>query len=174
MDSMNSDIWHPEEDLLIDYADGVLDPAESPQVAEHLETCLLCQRRVKALRESLALTHSIWQDNLEQLEDIQLHTARPLPWRRIRTAAACILLGASLFWASHHQTTSNEGIPSVPSLEQIERDIVEVTIAAKLLAATDLMTKYPDAKTLVQSQYRHIVEGYPHTPAAQNAKLLIE
>ena len=135
MDNMQSEIWHPEEDLLIDYADGLLDPAESPQVTEHLETCLSCQRRIKALRESLALTHSIWQDNLEQLEDIQLTTARQFPWQRIRAAAACILLGASLFWASHHQSISGRAVLRVPSLEQIERDITQATMAAKLLAA---------------------------------------
>jgi hypothetical protein len=59
-------------------------------------------------------------------------------------------------------------------LEQIARDIDQATMAAKLLAAADLMTKHPDARTLVQSQYRHIVDTYPHTHAAENAKLLIK
>ena len=158
----------------MDYADGLLGPSATPQVAEHVETCLPCQRRLKALQESLALTHSIWQGNLEQLEDIRLTTTRRFSWKRVRNAAACILLGISLFWASHHQSTSSRAVLSIPSLEQIERDIAQATMAAKLLAATDLIAKYPDTKTLVQSQYRHIVEGYPQTQAAQNAKLLIE
>lgn len=174
MDNLQSEIWHPEQDLLIDYADELLEPAESPRVTEHLATCLPCQRRIKALQESLALTCSIWQGSLEELEDIGFPIIKAFPWQRIRAAAACVLLGLGLFWASHHQTTSNEGILPVPSLEQIERDITQATMAAKLLAATDLIAKYPDAKTLVQSQYRRIAEGYPHTHAAQNAKQRIE
>ena len=174
MDNMQPEIWHPEEDLLIDYADRLLDTAESPRVTAHLESCLPCQRRVKALQESLALTHSLWQDNLQQLNDIQVPIARQYPWKMVRNAAACILLGIGLFWASHHQLSPPKVIVHVPSLEQIERDITQATVAARLLAATDLIAKYPDTKTLVQSQYRHIVEGYPRTQAAQNAKLLIE
>ena len=174
MDNMKSEIWHPDEDLLIDYADGLLNPDESSQVTEHLETCSLCQRKGKALQEPLALTHSIWQDHLEEIEDIQVPITRRFPWQRIQAAAACILLGIGLFWASHRQTAPKHAILPVPNLEQIEYDITQATMAAKLLAAADLMTKYPDARTLVQSQYRHIVEGYPHTSAAQNAKQRIE
>jgi hypothetical protein len=169
-----SEIRHPDEDLLIDYADGLLDSDESSQVRDHLQACSDCRRKVKALQESLTLTHSIWQDHLEEIEDIQVPTTRQFPGKRIQAAAACILLGIGLFWASHHQTAPKDAILSVPNLEHIERDIAQATMAAKLLAAADLMTKYPDARTLVQSQYRHIVEGYPHTSAAQNAKLLIE
>ncbi len=48
MENMKSEIWHPDEDLLIDYADRLLDPDESSQVTEHLEACLDCQHKVKA------------------------------------------------------------------------------------------------------------------------------
>jgi len=171
---MKSEIRHPNEDQLIDYADALLDTEASSELTEHLDTCAHCRRRVEALQQSLALSRCIWQDHLEALEDIRLPLARRFPWKRIRAVAACVLLGMGLFWASHHQMTSNDSILSAPNLEQIERDIAQATMAAKLLAAADLMTKYPDAQPLVQSQYRHIVEGYPDTFAAQDAKRLID
>ncbi len=65
-------------------------------------------------------------------------------------------------------------IEELPLLEQIARDIDQATMAAKLLAAADLMAKRSNAQALVQSQYRHIVDKYPRTRAAQNAKLLIQ
>jgi anti-sigma factor RsiW len=174
MDDMPPEIRHPDEDLLVDYADGLLNPDESLQVAGHLLGCSDCQRKLKALQDSLALTQAIWQGNLAEIEDVQFPITSRFPWKRIQALAACILLGIGLFWASHRQTTSNDAILPVPNLEQIERDIAQATMAAKLLAAADLMAKYPDARMLVQSQYRHIVEGYPHTNAALNAQLLIE
>jgi len=174
MEDSKSEIRHPHEDLLIDYADGVLGPADSSQVADHLQKCSVCQLRVEALQQSLALTHRIWQDNLAQIEDIQLPITRLFPWKWIKTAAAVILLGAGLFWAIRNKPTSTEQAPSPLMLEQIAHDIDQATMAAKLLAAADLMTKHPDAQELVQSQYRHIVKGYPHTRAAENAKLLIK
>jgi hypothetical protein len=144
-------------------------------VADHLETCSVCRHRVKALQESLALTQTIWQDSLGQIEDIQVPMTRRFPWRSIQIAAAAVvLLGVGLFWAFHSQTAPTEQIPSPSMLEQIARDIDQATMAAKLLAAADLMTKHPQSRTLVQNQYRHIVERYPHTHAAQNAKLLIK
>jgi len=59
-------------------------------------------------------------------------------------------------------------------LAEIEREITESGSAARLLAAADLLAKYPDAKTIVERQYRYIVETYPETPAAAKAKLRIE
>jgi hypothetical protein len=175
MEVNRSEIRHPHEDLLIDYADKTLDSDESLRVANHLETCSDCRHKVKALRESLALTQTIWQDNLGQIKEVQIPITRRFPWKWIQIAAAAvILLGVGLFWAFHSQTVPTEQIPSPSMLEQIARDIDQASMAAKLLAAADLMTKHPDSRTLVQSQYRHIVEGYPQTHAAKNAKLLIK
>jgi hypothetical protein len=175
MEGNKSEIRHPHEDLLIDYADKILDSDESLRVANHLETCSVCRHRVTALQESLALTQTIWQDCLGQIEDFLIPMTRRFPWKSIQIAAAAvILLGVGLFRAFHSQTTPFEKTPSLSMLEQIERDIDQATIAAKLLAAADLMTKHANARTLVQSQYRHIVDKYPRTHAAQNAKLLMQ
>ena len=174
MEGNKSEIRHPHEDLLIDYADDILDPVDLSHVTDHLETCSACRHRVKALQESLALTRTIWQDSLGQIEDIQVPITRRFPWKWIQSAAAVILLGIGLFWAFHNQTAPTEQIPSPSMLEQIARDIDQATMAAKLLAAADLMTRHSGSQAQVQNQYRHIVERYPHTHAARNAKLLIQ
>jgi len=61
-----------------------------------------------------------------------------------------------------------------PTFAEIERKITESCSAARLLAAVDLLAKYPDAETIVKKQYSYIVETYPETPAAAKAKLRIE
>jgi hypothetical protein len=174
MKDSRSEIRHPNEDWLIDYADDILDPVETSQVANHLETCSDCRHRVRALQESLALTQTIWQDNLGQIKEVQIPVTRRFPWKWIQNAAAVILLGMGLFWAFHNQTVPSQQTPSPAMLEQIACDIDQAAMAAKLLAAADLMSKHPNARILVQSQYRHIVDKYPRTHAAQNAKLLIQ
>ncbi len=155
MEGNKSEIRHPHEDLLIDYADDNLDPVDLSHVADHLETCSACRHRVKALQESLALTQTIWQDSLGQIEGIQIPVTKRFPWKWIQGVAAVILLGVGLFWASHSQTAPTEQIPSPSMLEQIARDIDQATMAAKLLAAADLMTKHPDARNLVQNHHTH-------------------
>ena len=54
------------------------------------------------------------------------------------------------------------------------RSINESGSAARLLAATELLTEYPDAKAIVKEQYRYIVEIYPETAAAAKAKSKIK
>ncbi len=61
-----------------------------------------------------------------------------------------------------------------PEFAEIERRIVESGYAARLLAATELLSKYPEADTIVKQQYRHIVEEYSETPAAEKAKLKMQ
>lgn len=68
------------------------------------------------------------------------------------------------------------GSPEEPELEfaEIERRIVDSGYAARLLAATELLSKYPDADAIVKQQYRHIVEEYSETAAAGKAKLKMQ
>jgi len=42
--------------------------------------------------------------------------------------------------------------------------------AARLLAAAELLSRYPDAESSVEQRYRHIIETYPDTAAAAKAK----
>jgi hypothetical protein len=43
-----------------------------------------------------------------------------------------------------------------------------------LLAAAELLSKYPEAENSVKQRYRHIVETYPETPAAAKARQKIQ
>jgi hypothetical protein len=60
------------------------------------------------------------------------------------------------------------------SFAEIERRITESGSAARLLAAAELLAEYPDAQSIVKEQYRYIVETYPETAAAAEAKLKIQ
>ena len=83
------------EEHLVDYTDKLLDSDASKRIAEHLRQCEGCQRKADALDRSLALTHVIWQDSLEQA---QKHAAtrllRPqlMRWTLRGTAAAIVLI----------------------------------------------------------------------------------
>jgi len=60
------------------------------------------------------------------------------------------------------------------SFADIERRITESASAARLLAAAELLAEYPDAQSIVKEQYRYIVEAYPETAAAAEAKSKIQ
>jgi hypothetical protein len=160
--------------MLVDYADGQLSPSESSEVAEHLAKCEHCRRTLEALQRSLELAAVIWEDGLAETEAIRIpiaHKTGKAHWPRYAAVAASVLLVVtiSVVWRALVRPTEKE-----PTFSEIERKINESGSAARLLAATDLLAKYPDAKTIVERQYRYIVKTYPETPAAAEAKLRIE
>jgi predicted anti-sigma-YlaC factor YlaD len=162
------------EEMLVDYADGQLSPDESNQVAEHLEKCEHCRKILKALNKSLVLAEAIWEDGLAETEDIRIlipGKLRLIPWTRYAAAAAGIilLLTTSVLWQTLMKPVQKE-----INFTEIERSITEAGTAARLLAATELLTEFPDAKSIVDKQYRYIVETYPETSAAEKAKLKIQ
>jgi len=161
------------EEMLVDYADGQLSPDESNQVAEHLEKCEHCRRLLKALDQSLELAGVIWDDGLAETKEIRIlipGKLRNIPWTRYAAAAAGIilLLTTSVVWRTLMKPVEKE-----INFADIERRITEAGTAARLLAATELLTEYPDAQSIVKDQYRYIVETYPETSAANKAKLKI-
>jgi anti-sigma factor RsiW len=160
--------------MLVDYADGQLSPGESSEVAEHLAKCECCRSILEALQRSLELTGVIWEDGLAETKDVHisiLRKARKLRWPRYAAVAAGILLvlTTSILWHALVRPLETE-----LTFAEIERKIIESGSAARLLAAADLLAEYPDAKTIVERQYRYIVKTYPETPAAAEAKLRIE
>jgi len=161
-------------DMLVDYADGQLSPSESSEVAEHLTKCEQCQRTLQALQRSLELAGVIWEDGLAETEAIRIpipKKVRKVHWPGYAAVAASILLVVTIsgVWRALVRPTEEE-----PTFAEIERKITESCSAARLLAAVDLLAKYPDAETIVKKQYSYIVETYPETPAAAKAKLRIE
>jgi len=162
------------KEMLVDYADGRLSPVESNEVATHLAKCENCRRMLDALRKSLELAGVIWQDGLAQTNAIRIpisRKTRKLRWLRYAAIAASILLvvAASVVWRVLLRPTEAE-----PTFAEIERKIIESGNAARLLAAAELLSKYPEAETIVKRQYQHIIETYPETSAAAKAKLRIQ
>ena len=162
------------EEMLVDYTDGQLSPDDSNKVAEHLEKCDHCRKIFEALQRSLELACVIWEDGLKETEEI--HVPLPLKRRKIHwtkyvaaAAGIILLLTTSILWRALIRPSQKE-----INFADIERRITEAGTAARLLAATELLTEYPDAQSIVKDQYRYIVETYPETSAANEAKLKIQ
>lgn len=165
------------EELLVDYADGQLSTGESNQVAEHLKKCESCRKILGALNKSLELAGVIWTDGLCETKEIRdpIHgKMRKIPWTKFTAAAAGIilLLTTSIVWRTFIR-------PAKPSKKEINFDDIERRInnagnAARLLAATELLAEYPDSQSIVKEQYQYIVETYPETFAANEAKLKMQ
>ena len=161
-------------EMLVDYADGQLSPSESNKVAEHLAKCEHCQRILEALQSSLELAEVVWEDGLAETKEIRapIHgKVRKIGWPRYAAIAAGILLllTTSVVWRVLVRPAKKE-----ISFAEIERRITESGNAARLLAAAELLAEYQDAQSIVKEQYRYIVETYPETAAAAEAKSKIQ
>lgn len=161
-------------EMLVDYADGQLSPAESNEVSEHLAKCEDCRRTLDALQRSLELAEVVWEDGLAETKAIRIPISpkgRRIRWFRYAAIAASILLvvTASVVWRALVRPAE-----AGPTFAEIEREIVEEGTAARLLAATDLLTGKSYAEGLVKSQYEYIVDRYPNTEAAQAVRLRIQ
>jgi hypothetical protein len=161
-------------EMLVDYADGQLSAGESNEVAAHLTGCEDCRRTLRALQRSLELAGVIWEDGLVETEAIRIpipRKARKVHWPKYAAIAAGILLVVMIsgIWRALVRPTEKE-----PTFAEIERRITESYCAARLLAAADLLAKYPDAEAIAKRQYSYIVKVYPQTPAAAEAQLRIE
>ena len=158
------------EDMLVDYADGRLSPGDSGEVAEHLACCECCRALLDGLHKSLDLAGVIWTDSLADSEEIRVtgpDKSRRFRWPRYAAIAASILLvtTVSVLWLALPRPEVTE-----LTVAEIEREIIESGSAARLLAATELLSKHPEAQAIVKQQYRNIVGTYPETAAAVKAK----
>lgn len=161
------------EDLLVDYADEQLSLPDSNEVAHHLAKCEKCAGLLDALQRSRGLADVIWADGLSETENIRISVARRsgrFRWTHYASVAAGILLAAAAFvWFALRGPTETE-----LTVTEIEREVIESGSAARLLAATELLSKHPEAEIIVERQYRNIVETYPETAAAARAKSKIQ
>jgi predicted anti-sigma-YlaC factor YlaD len=162
------------EEMLVEYADEQLSAADSSKVADHLSECDSCRTLLSGLQKSLDLAGVVWADCLADGELIRVPGRRKikrLRWLRYAAVAAVILIVAtvSVMWRAPVK-------PQRPELTfaQIERSITESATAARLLAAAELLAESPATRPLVRQQYRYIVETYPETTAAAEAKSRIQ
>ena len=166
---------------LVAYLDGELSSSETEQIAEHIATCPDCQAMAEALKRSLQLTQAIWQTSQVQWRKTRSFCRSMLsirPSRRLAAIAAGVLLvlavGATwrlLFEPSTSRRTHVIG--EEEKVAELRLKIADSGDAARLLAAAELLSKYPEAESSVEERYRHIVERYPETVAATKAKLKI-
>ncbi len=161
------------EQMLVDYADGRLSPGEANKVTEHVVQCEHCRMLLNGLQKSLELAGVIWADSLAETESIRIPAAktRKNRWPRYAAIAASILVvaTASVVWHTLTRPKGNE-----LTFAEIERKINESGSAARLLVAAELLSDDPGAETIVKQQYQYIVETYPETAAAAEAKLRIK
>ena len=162
------------ERMLIDYADGRLSPSDSSRVAEHLAKCERCRQTLRALQSSLELAGVIWEDGLSETEAIRVpipEKVRKFQWAKYAAVAASILLVVTIsgVWRALVRPAGKE-----PSFAEIERRISDSASATQLLLAADMLAKYPDTKAIAKRQYHYLVQKYPQTSAAAEAKLRIK
>jgi len=165
---------------LVAYVDGELSPSETERIAEHIASCPECQVVTEALERSLQVTQAIWQTGEAQwpktgsFDRIQ---SRKWSFRKVAAIAASILmmLGAGAVWRMLSRPTERAGISREQALAvEIKRKIADSGDAARLLAAAELLSKYPEAESTVKRRYRHIIEKYPETTAAAKARKKIQ
>jgi predicted anti-sigma-YlaC factor YlaD len=147
------------KDMLVDYADGELSECDSQAVAEHLAECPACRNVARALERSLRLAKAIWLDNLETAKtaSVRRRVVRLLPWAAI--AAAILIAAGTLILNSLHR-------PADIEYGRIERQVTSVATAARLLAATQILAPCEGTESIVEEQYRYILDNYADTPAA--------
>ncbi len=165
---------------LVAYADGDLLPSEAGRIAKHVATCPNCQAVTEALKLSLQVTQVIWQTSESQWPKTRPpERFQSSKWslKKIAAVAAGILLvlGVGAVWRMLSRPTERTGISREQALAvEIKRKISESGDAARLLAAAELLSKYPESENSVKERYRHIVETYPETPAAAEARQKIK
>ena len=159
---MNTDTCQTIEEWLVDFADGALPSDQAARVQAHLAQCPTCRATIEALQQSLAIAQTIWQDTARDVGQSQ--PRRLSLWHYGAVAAAILLALGTLFYRPDGRT--HPAAPG-PSLADIERQMVEAASAARLLVATEQMETQPALRDIAKSQYRHIVERYPDTAAAE-------
>ena len=166
---MNHDTCQTVEAWLVDFADDTLPSDPAARVQAHLAQCPTCRATVEALHQSLAIAQTIWQDTARDVGQSQ--PRRLSLWHYGAVAAAILLALSTLFYRPGGRP--QPAAPS-PSLADIERQMIEAASAARLLVATEQMAAQPTLRDVAESQYRHIVEKYPDTAAAEPARLKLQ
>lgn len=162
------------------YADGDLPATEAERITEHIATCPDCQTVVEALERSLHVTQAIWRTSQTQWPETHSFdriVPKRQPLKKLFAVAASILfvLGAGAIWLVLSESSERTDLTSEETkVAELRLKIADSGDAARLLAAAELLSKYPEAKSSVEQRYRHIVETYPETTAAAEAQLKLQ
>ena len=152
---------------LMDFADGLLNTAESERIQKHLTNCERCRETVDLLQRSMQAATAVWQNNYESRRTnatFQIHKKR---W--LQAAAAGLLIVVALSVVVLLKEAKN-GSATWP---EIERHLVESQRAAEIMAATELLQEKGSNKDVVMDQYRYVATAYCNTEAGKKAKRII-
>lgn len=156
------------EEKLVDLADDTLTPEEAGSVRDHLAQCPHCRATVEALRQSLEVARSIWQDDLR---DDRVGQVGHTHVGRYVAVAACVVLAVAgvSYWSARRQPVAGP-----PTIAEIEDHIAASAAAARMLAAVSQLETQTALRDVTESQYRYIVDKYPDTAAAEPARRRLE
>jgi len=189
-------------ELLVDYADGELSPADASRVEAHLATCGDCRGELDRLRRSLAAAKAIWS---EAASGVSAPESRPIRPRRrivpIAAAAACLAVVAAvaawLLLGLHRTNDGPTGAPprqvvetpqtdfgpdenndlrqeSVPDLREIESQIARAGRSARLAVSADLLSTRSELQPYRKQADRYLAAVYPDTAAGSAAAARID
>jgi len=168
------------KEKLVACADGDLSPSETERIAEHIASCPECQVISQALDRSLQVTQAIWQTGeagWPKTRPLEQFQSSKWSFRKITAVAASLLfvLGMGAVWRMLSRSTERASLSREQALAvEIKRKIADSGDAARLLAAAELLSKYPEAERDVKQRYQHITETYPETTAAAKARKKIQ
>ena len=162
------------------YADGDLPPSETERIAAHIAVCSDCRVVAEAVERSLQVTQAVWQT--AQAQWPKAHSFdRVVPkrqaLRRLFAVAASVLfvLGAGAIWLVLSESSERTDLTSEEKkVAELRLKIADSSDAARLLAAAELLSKYPGAEGVANQRYRRIVDAYPETAAASQARLKLQ
>lgn len=162
---------------LVAYADGDLPPSEDEKIAEHVATCPSCQAVIEALERSLQVTRAIWQTSRAQWPKAHsFDRVKSNRWSLSKVAASILLiLGVGAMWLILSEPSEQSRLISEDEkVAELRLKIADSSDAARLLAAAELLSRYPEAESRAKQRYRRIVDAYPGTAAARQAKLKLQ
>lgn len=165
---------------LVAYADGDLSPSKAERIAEHVAACPDCQAVLEALERSLQVAQAIWKTGQARWPETHSFDKIRADRRSFRkvialAASALLVLASSILWrvlsepGDHTRTISEE-----EKIAELRLKIADSSDAARLLAAAELLSRYPDAEGGVRRRYHRIVDAYPETAAATEARLKLQ
>lgn len=168
-------------DCLIDYADEVLRDEEAARLEEHLGECGSCRGEVKALRRSLCLAQSVWQESTARTP----RTTAPIPHSKRWSWSAAAVAGAAALVTlavGIHRIETGTDIPagktgdpasaandvalrdSGPTTEEldVETYIRRSEQSARLAASVRLLSAQPLAQHDAQRAQHYLRTTYGH------------
>ena len=182
------------DELLVDFADDALPPADALRVKAHLAECPQCRSELHLLQHSLQLARSVWHDSAAHAPSLAarpIRAARPRIPVRIALASCIAAVALTLGWWLIPQGNVDRVAVDRVAVDRVEpgkgslhnpraaldhREIaddvdVEALLAreaqsARLAASARFLATQTSLKEYQEQAERYIAEAYGDTRAA--------